>query len=287
MKTKKIRIHGLQHQFYFWGDPSKPKIFLFHGWLDTGASFDFLAPYLKDFFLIAVDMRGYGKSEHTSNPLGYFFFEYVADMDAILHHFSPRFPVNLLGHSMGGIIASIYAGSRPKRVARLLNVEGFGFRHEEPSMAPAQAGQWLKGLHQKGFPPHENVGYFAKRLRQQNPRLPKARSLFLARHLTKKVDGKYHMAADPNHKLVEPYLFPLKHFYAFCEGILAKCLLVGAEKSEMAKRFHFKNYRRELKIRYRHFPKGTQFTMIPDCGHMVHHEKPEILAEIIRPFLMS
>ena len=51
--------------------------------------------------------------------------------------FSPNQPVNLLGHSMGGNIASLYAGVRPDRVATLINVEGFGLPDSDPERSSA------------------------------------------------------------------------------------------------------------------------------------------------------
>ena len=46
-----------------WGDPSSPKLFLLHGWMDVGASFQFLVDALeRDWFAIAPDLRGFGRS---------------------------------------------------------------------------------------------------------------------------------------------------------------------------------------------------------------------------------
>ena len=149
MKTKKIEINGLKHQFYFWGNPRKPKLFLFHGWLDTGASFHFLCEHLKEqYFCIAPDWRGYGKSEHTKSTLGYFFYEYVADAHAIFQHFSPHEPVSILGHSLGGAILGIYAGAFPERVGRFINVEGFAFKDNPPERGPEKLRHWIGTGHQ-------------------------------------------------------------------------------------------------------------------------------------------
>ncbi len=288
MKSKKIKIHGLSHQFYFWGSPKKPKLFLFHGWLDTAASFDFLCQYLeKDFYCIAPDMRGYGKSEHGKSDLGYFFYEYVADVHAVLSYFSPQEPARVLGHSLGGAIASFYAGSFPERVSHFINVEGFAVRDNPPDRAPEKARKWIEELEGKRFQSFPDLCSFAKRLVQNNPRLPRDRALFLARFLTKRVGPKkrFTMAADPLHKLSDPYALPKEYHYSFWEKIGARCLLVCAQKSEMNIWVQTQDLKKQLREWRSHFPKVSRWVTISDCGHMVHHEKPEALAKEVLAFI--
>lgn len=62
------------------------------------------------------------------------------------HHISPNAPIDLLGHSMGGNIAMIYAGTCPARIRRLVNVEGFGLARVTPSGAPGRLARWLSEL---------------------------------------------------------------------------------------------------------------------------------------------
>ncbi len=290
MKKQKILINGLKHQFYFWGSPQKPKLFLFHGWLDTAASFDFLCRYLeKDFYCIAPDWRGYGHSEHTKSALGYFFFEYVADVHAILNHFSPKAPARVLGHSLGGAITSFYAGSFPERVSHFMNLEGFGFRDNIADRAPEKARKWVEELHSKRFQEFDSLDAFAKRLRQNNPRLPLARALFLSQYLTREVKkgrkSVVTMAADPKHKLSDPYALSQDYHYAFWRKIQAKCLLIWAEKTEMNHWVQSNSLSSQMKKWFRQFPKGSSVAEIKGCGHMMHHEKPEALAPLIIDFL--
>ncbi len=282
---EKIKINGLVHQFYFWGRPKNPKLFLFHGWLDTAAGFQFLCEYLKDrFYCIAPDFRGYGKSEHTTNPLGYFFFEYVADLHEIFKKFSPHEKVKILGHSFGGGVASFYAGIFPERVSHFINVEGFAFRNNPPERGPAKAHQWLEGLDVRPFKVFKDLDHFAHRLTQTNPRLPWVRAKFLAKHLTRRVRGGVMMSADPKHKLSEPFLFSKPNFYAFWEKIKAECLLVYAEKSEMNQWVQAADIKKEMADWFRHFPKGSKKVCLKDCGHMIHHERPEELAKVVLKF---
>lgn len=285
-RTRRVKINGLSLQFYHWGNPRLPKLFLFHGWLDTGASFHFLAEHLlKHFHCIAPDLRGYGKSAHSPSPLGYFFYEHVADLHEIFHHFSPKQAVRVLAHSLGGAIAGIYAGGIPERVSHFINVEGFAFRHNPPERGPEKLKHWIENLHHQRFQVFKTLGHFAERLRKNNPRLPLERAKFLSRYLAKRVSGGYTMAADPKQKLAEPYVMVRPLIYAFWEQIQAKCLLVSAESSEMNQWVKAKNLKSEIQERMRHFPKGNRKILIPDCGHMIHHERPDLLAQEVLKFL--
>ena len=234
MKNKKIKINGLNHQFYFWGSPRKPKLFFFHGWLDGAASFEWVCEYLeKDFYCIGVDLRGYGRSEWSKSPLGYFFYEYVADLKKLTDIYSPRNSLNILGHSFGGAVASIFAGTYPNRVKNFINLEGFTFRANQASSAPEKLIHWLDSFStHPQFRVFKTQTDFAERLQKNNPRLSREKALFLAKYLVKKVRGGYQMSADPLHKLSEPYLFDKQVLYAFWNNIKARCLLVSGDLTE-------------------------------------------------------
>ena len=109
-----------------WGDPGAPKLFLLHGWMDVGASFQFLVDaFARDWYAIAPDLRGYGRSEWQSQ--GYWFADYIADLEALVDAFAPGERVDLVGHSLGGNVVMMYAGARPARVRRIVSL-GPAFR---------------------------------------------------------------------------------------------------------------------------------------------------------------
>ena len=72
--------------------------------------------------------------------------DYLADLDFLIDRFSPDQPVNLVGHSMGGNVAMMYAGVRPQRIRRLVNLEGFGMAPTQPSQAPGRLVKWIDSL---------------------------------------------------------------------------------------------------------------------------------------------
>lgn len=288
MKTQRTTLNGLKHQLYLWGSPKKPKLFLIHGWLDTGASFDFLCRHLeKHFYCIAPDLRGYGRSEHASNPMGYFFYEYVADLHAFFEKLSPHEKVRILGHSFGGAIASFYAGAFPERVSHFINVEGFAFRDNPPERGPEKLRHWIEELHTKKFTVFPSLKEFTEYLASANPRIPIERVRFWARHLTKRIRGGITLAADPKHKLSDPYAFPKTSYYAFWKKIEAKCLLVTADSSHMNDWVKSENLSLQIQEWFAQFPQGSPHVEIPSCGHMVHHERPEELARAVINFEKS
>ena len=114
--------------------------------LDLASDVD-LARFMGDWHVIAPDWRGFGLTER-SHADTYWFPDYLADLDAMLDHYAPGEAVNLLGHSMGGNVVGIYAGVRPERVRRLINLEGFGMPATAPEKAPRHYAKWLDELRQ-------------------------------------------------------------------------------------------------------------------------------------------
>lgn len=287
MKSKKIKINGLSHQYYTWGDTTLPKLFLLHGWMDTGAGFHFLCECLKDaYFCIAPDLRGFGRSEHASSPLGYFFYEYLADLHVLFAKLAPEEAVSVIGHSMGGNILSLYAGVFTDKIKNFVNIEGFGIYDMPPDEGPERVLKWIDGMGKKSFKNYKNRLEIVERLRQSNPRLSFEKGSFLARYLSKKEGEGVVFSADPNHKLIHPYLFQLKNFSSFLKRITARCFLIAAEETEMDEWVKSGgDLMEEIRRRMDLYPPGSKKLVLKACGHMVHYEKPEELAFLIRDFL--
>ena len=117
-------------------------LFMLHGWMDVSASFQFTVDaFARDWHVLAPDWRGFGLSQRA--PGGYWFPDYIADLDALLEACTPDAAVPVVGHSMGGNVAGLYAGIRPERVSKLVLAEGFGLPRTVPAQAP---GRYRSGL---------------------------------------------------------------------------------------------------------------------------------------------
>ncbi len=194
----------------------------------------------------------------------------------------PDRAVDLVGHSMGGNVATIYAGVRPARIRRLVNLEGFGMRATEASQAPERLREWLDELRaparMRDYASHEAV---AQRLTQTNPRLPADKALWLAGHWSARNEaGRHVLLGDAAHKLVNPYLYRVDEIVATWRRIEAPVLLVAASDRGDWHRFVETDEYRE---RLRAIPRLERAT-VEQAGHMLHHDQPERVASLIEEF---
>ncbi|MGH8772700.1 MAG: alpha/beta fold hydrolase, partial [Burkholderiales bacterium] len=199
------KVRGISCHVREWGDEKHPRIFLLHGWMDVSASFQFVVQSLRhEWHVIAPDWRGFGLSGWA--PDGYWFSDYLGDLDHLLEIYSPQAPVNLVGHSLGGIVACVYAGVRPERVANVASLEGFGLPQMSSEQIPPRLAQWLQELkNAPSFSPYRSFAEVALRLQKNNPRLPDDKAKFLAQHWAKELEpGNVVLAADPKHKRISP-----------------------------------------------------------------------------------
>jgi pimeloyl-ACP methyl ester carboxylesterase len=275
-------INGLRYHIRVWGDENQPKLFLLHGWMDVGASFQFLVDALEQkWCVIAPDWRGFGLSEWSKNS--YYFPDYFADLDRLLNHYQDDSPVNLAGHSMGGNVAGIFAGVRPQRIAKLVLLEGFGLKPTQPSHAPARLAKWLDQLKDPpGFKRYASVEEFAARLQQNNKRLTFERAVFIAEHSCRETSpGKIELLSDPSHKLTNPVLYRLEEAQAAWKQITAPSLWITGADSEFM-RMQVANPE-DYASRKACF-NDLHEEIIPDCGHMMHHDQPKALAIALETF---
>ena len=127
MKASPVNIHmpwGTMEGLH-WARPGAAKVLCLHGWLDNAASFVPLAPFLKDFDLLALDFSGHGFSSHRPETSRYYFPDNIFDIDAAMDQLGWD-QCHLIGHSMGGGVASCLAAALPERVDRLVLLDSLG-----------------------------------------------------------------------------------------------------------------------------------------------------------------
>ena len=281
-----LPIRGLRYHVRTWGEPSSPKIFMLHGWMDVSASFQFLVDELKsDWYVMAPDWRGYGLTEWPQD--GYWFADYVGDLDALLTALSPDEPVNLVGHSLGGNVAGMYAGLRPSRVRRLISLEGFGVPTGRFQDAPDKFVTWLDSLVKPPeLRPFESLAAAADRLQKTNPRLRRDRAEFLAEHWTcVGADGVRRLQADPKHRMPFPTVSHSEEWMATWARITAPVLWVVADQSESVE-WATGGSDAEWKRRVAAVP-GLRVERVGDAGHMVQHDQPSVMAGLIEDFVIQ
>lgn len=279
-----LRIRGLSHRVLRWGPDSDDPVLLLHGWADSADSFQFVADEISPQLpLAAPDWRGFGQSEWS--PAGYWFPDYYADLEELLDRLCPRGAARLVGHSMGGNIAMAYAGIRPARIRSLVNLEGFGLPRTDPSQAPARLARWLDQLRESPETgDYQSAGELAERLIRRNPRLDADRALFIANCWTRPLSGGgVRLRADPAHRMVNPYLYRREEMEACWRQLTAAVLMLIGGKSELATRLGTEGG----EAAFRACVPNLQIQVLADAGHMIHHEEPAPVAQLIEDFLAS
>jgi pimeloyl-ACP methyl ester carboxylesterase len=258
---------------------------MLHGWMDVGASFQFLVDAMaRDWYVLAPDWRGFGRTQWCTD--GYWFPDYVADLDALLDHYAPDEPARLVGHSLGGNVVCAYAGARPDRVARVVSLEGFGLPMQTAESAPDRLVKWLDALHDPPtFAPYTSLATVADRLQKNNPRMPRHQAEFLAQHWAEELpDGTARLSSDPRHKLPFPTTYRLEETLALWRRIKAPVLWVLASDSHILKWLG----EDEAGLRTRAAVIGEcELATVIGAGHMLHHDQPGQVAAVIEPFLAA
>ncbi len=231
--------------------------------------------------MIAPDLRGFGKS--AWQPQGYWYADYIADLDALVDAFAPGEPVNLVGHSLGGNVVLHYAGVRPARVRAVVSLDGFGIPAESAGRGAAQDREMARcaarsaGIRSRT----RSFDAVADRLQKNNPRLPRDKALFLARHWADELaDGRVRLGSDPRHRLPFPTVYRMEEIYAIWRNITAPMLWVAAVDSHIPKWLDdhpegegATDSLAVVRRRLAHIPHGRLVT-IADAGHMLHHDQP-------------
>ena len=291
-----VSLRGCRYHLLQWGhaDSSEPPLVLAHGWMDVGASWQFMVDALSDAFvqerrIIAFDWRGYGLTESPPTD-SYWFPDYLGDLDALLDILSPGQPIDLVGHSMGGNVVMMYAGVRPDRIRKLINLEGFGMAATRPAQAPGRLVQWLDELrqHREGaidLKPYADASAVADRLVKTNPRLARDKAEWLARHWARPdAQGQWRILGDAAHKIINPYLYRVEEAQEIFKRIDAPVLAVEASDDSLTQwwkgKYTLEEYHQRLQAVANH-----RIARIEDAGHMLHHDQPLELAQTIEAFL--
>lgn len=287
-----VDVRGLRYHVNLWGDAARvtrerPLLLLMHGWMDVGASFQFVVDAMGDGRAIAAaDWRGFGRTAAPPLTDSYWFADYLGDLDGLLDGLSPDAPVDLAGHSMGGNVVMTYAAARPARIRRLVNMEGFGLPEAKPEQAPDRLRQWLDELKTpQRLKPYATLDDVAARLIQNNPRLSKPRALWLAQHWAeRRDDGQWHILGDPAHKRVNPALYRKDEVLEGWKRIEAPTLWVEGDETDPDRWWGHRYPRSEFDARIA-LVKNLERVRLAHCGHMLHFDQPQALAEALDRFL--
>ena len=275
--SQRLKLHYLD-----WGNADAPHLLLIHGSQDHCHNWDWTAELLcRDYHVVVPDLRGHGDSEWVRGA-SYTIMDYVYDIAQLVEQENLD-PVHIVSHSMGGTVATLFAGIYPEKVASLTSVEGVGgywyaLAKDQPPIERIR--EWidttrqLAGRVQRRYPALEDAYH---RMQQSNPHLSEER----ARHLTihgsnRNEDGSYTWKFDNYTHSRFPYSLDYADMCALWENIDCPTLLLNAKQG-----FQHRTGQDDTLKHFRH----GQVVDIDDAGHWLHHDQFETYISIVRDFL--
>jgi pimeloyl-ACP methyl ester carboxylesterase len=269
-----LSLHGLTC-----GDDKNNLVLCLHGWLDNAASFIPLMPYLKDKHVIAIDWAGHGFSSHRSADAHYHFLDWVYDLMRLFELNQWR-NIDIVGHSMGGMVASAFAAAFPEKVSSLTLIDSIGLVHTKGEKATEQLREGilsrLKGRVKNKRIHSSPDSAINARVSVSDFNYEQAK-LIVKRGLVKEAEG-YVWRSDSRLRMSSPYRLTLPQVEQFIKDIKNPVQLIQGENG-----LDF------VAEGIPHFgPLFNQFSShVLSGGHHVHMEKPEQTAELILSFIFD
>ena len=254
-------------------------VLLLHGFLDAAGSWDLVAPGLAEagYEVLALDLRGHGDG-HRVDPHDYYHFpDYLLDVDRLVRG-EPALaaPFVLVGHSMGGMVATLFACAFPERISHLVNVEGLGPPESDLETTPERMRGFVEGVRKvvtRGEAEPSSREQMLRRLELSHPGLSAELLATRLVHLTREVSaGRFVWKYDPLHRTRGPHPFRQSMFRRFAAQITAPVLFVSGGESG----YHVPGEEERLEA-FRSLARVE----LPGAGHMVHWTRPAELAAAI------
>jgi pimeloyl-ACP methyl ester carboxylesterase len=270
----------LKLQFWDWGTEGKPALILVHGGLDHARNWDWVARALRDdYHVYALDLRGHGNSAWAPGAL-YSVAEHVLDL-SVLADIIKRFPVRIIGHSLGAITTLFYAGVYPDRVHKLVAIEGLGLPIQEALYsAPERIRRWIEKVRaledrtQRSYP---NLAAAVARMKEANPFLSDQVAEHLTLHGTNwNADGSIIWKFDNYARVFPPYGANLQEAAEILRQISCPTLLFWGRQS-FAKDPETDPLAQEVADR--------RIVKVDQAGHWLHHDQFEIFLRETKKFL--
>jgi pimeloyl-ACP methyl ester carboxylesterase len=282
-ERRDLVANGLPHRVHEWRGEGVPRgtALLLHGFMDAGASWELVAPALcaAGYRVLAPDLRGFGEGPRAPAGSYYHFPDYVLDTAEIASALvADGEPLHVVGHSMGGTVATLFAGTFPERVASLALLEGIGPPDNPYDVAPDRMRRWVDDMRRlagKDPKPIASMEDALRRLRGNHaavaPDVLAVRAQHLVRPHGNPEEGAVAWRFDDLHRATSPFPFYAKAYEAFARRVACPVLFVSGGPDG----FHTSDEDERL----------ATFTDVRRVdlggGHMMHWTRPEQLGRAL------
>lgn len=257
-----------QYRFSYklWGHRTHPKVFFLHGFMGSWADFKTMIEILGDrFCCLAVDLPGHGQTTILETGFNDGIHDVAESLIELLKHLDFT-PCHLMGYSMGGRLALYLACHFPKQFKSLFlesaspglatALERFQRQQKDEQLAiqletgswPSFLSQWYKQPMFDSLRHHPNFDLLLKGRSQNRPQE-------LAQVLRKLGTGS------------QPSLWE-----DLSQIQLPIHLVVGALDSKFI----------HINQKMLSHCQNATLSVVPDCGHVVHFEQPQVFAELLQ-----
>lgn len=284
LRPGQVSVRGLKIRYYRFG--SGQPVVMLHGLMDHGLGFLPFAEALgHDYEGIIVDLRGHGGSDWVGDGGYYHFYDYFDDVLAVVSELA-LLPFHLIGHSMGGSVATGLAAILPDRVKSMVLLEGMGPPFGDLSDAARQIMRFATTMRRPRFAgnaearraarrPIPNLETVAARMGEINPCLAPTMAQRLAATITEHTADGYVWRFDPLHVTPGPRAFSEVEGKALWEAIECPVLSIFGEESPLVPK--------DLDRRHGYL-KQVEVKWVKEAGHNLHQDQPREVADRVRAF---
>jgi pimeloyl-ACP methyl ester carboxylesterase len=286
-RNYRVDSAGVGLAVYEWGPSSGPVIFMVHGGFDFARTFDVFAPLFADrgWRVVSWDQRCHGDSDQVALHT---WEADVRDAVSVMSHVTDQ-PVPVVGHSKGGALMIQVAESHPFRFSHLINLDGVPSRHRMPDVADHERSKMLAGEltgwldHRRSLIDKQRkpgtIEDLARRRARMNPRLSREWLEYLVTVGARESNDGWRWKIDPSMRFggFGPWrpdwaTFRLPGLTMPFLGLLATIL------EEMG----WGTGPKDLDL---WLPPLGRLEEIPDTGHFLHIERPQLIASKVLAFL--